>query len=67
MGFIGTGVIAKAMARGSACVHEFDEAFAFGLDTKRTQSFADELQAELGYKVRIITTSKLIIGLYVTD
>lgn len=56
--FIGTGVIAKAMARASACVHEFDEAFVFGLDTKQTQQFADELQEELGYKVNVCSTAE---------
>ena len=56
--FIGAGVIAKAMARGSACVHEFDEAFAYGLDTKMTQEFADELEAEMGYKVHVCSTAE---------
>lgn len=58
IGFIGAGVIAKAMARASACVHEFDEAFAFGLDLKQTQAFAEELQAELGYKVHACATAE---------
>ena len=56
--FIGAGVIAKAMARGSACVHEFDEGYAYGLDTKYTQKFADELEAELGYKVHVCATAE---------
>lgn len=56
VGFIGAGVIAQAMARGSACVHEFDEGFAYGLDTKMTQKFADEIEAELGYKVHVCAT-----------
>lgn len=61
VGFIGTGVIAQAMARGAACVHEFDEAFAYGLDTAMTQKFADELQAELGYKVYPVVQSGIML------
>ncbi|CBN75077.1 Ornithine cyclodeaminase [Ectocarpus siliculosus] len=51
VGFVGAGVIAAAMARGSKCVHEFDEGFAYGLDVVKTKEWADEIEAELGYKV----------------
>lgn len=58
MGFVGAGVIAAAMARGSKCVHEFDEGFAYGLDPANTQRWADEMEAELGYKVHVCKTAE---------
>lgn len=58
VGFVGAGVIAAAMARGSKCVHEFDEGFAYGLDPAKTQVWADEIEAELGYKVHVCKTAE---------
>ncbi|CAM9564640.1 unnamed protein product [Ectocarpus sp. 6 AP-2014] len=58
VGFVGAGVIAAAMARGSKCVHEFDEGFAYGLDVVKTKEWADEIEAELGYKVHVCKTAE---------
>lgn len=58
VGFVGAGVIAAAMARGSKCVHEFDEGFAYGLDLVKTKAWADEIEAELGYKVHVCKTAE---------
>lgn len=58
VGFVGAGVIAAAMARGSKCVHEFDEGFAYGLDPERTRQWAEEIEAELGYKVHVCETAE---------
>lgn len=58
VGFVGAGVIAAAMARGSKCVHEFDEGFAYGLNRESTQKWADEIEAELGYKVHVCETAE---------
>ena len=56
--FIGTGVIATAMARGTAPIHKFTEGFAYGLDTKATQAFADEIKATCGYTVKVCATAE---------
>ncbi|CAN0413480.1 unnamed protein product, partial [Ectocarpus sp. 13 AM-2016] len=58
VGFVGAGVIAAAMARGSKCVHEFDEGFAYGLDVGKTKEWADEIEAELGYKVHVCKSAE---------
>lgn len=47
--FIGTGVIAAAMARSTATVYGFQEAFAFSRDISKASSFCDAMSAELGY------------------
>jgi hypothetical protein len=56
--FIGTGVIATAMARGTAPIHQFTEGFAFGLDTKQTQAFCDEIKRDCGYSVKVCATAE---------
>lgn len=56
--FIGTGAIAKSMADASHCVHQFEEGYAFGLDTKFAQKFADDIQRDLGYKVNVCATAE---------
>ena len=38
--FVGTGVIAKAMARATANVHSFKSGFAYGLDFDQVRSSA---------------------------
>jgi len=47
--FIGTGVIAEAMARSSACVHGFQEAYAYSRDPTKSSGFCRRMSAELGY------------------
>ncbi|CAM9277199.1 unnamed protein product [Discosporangium mesarthrocarpum] len=56
--YIGTGVIAKAMATGADCVHKFEQGFAYGLDPKQSQGFADELKDEFGYPVKVCATAE---------
>lgn len=51
--YVGTGVIASAMARSSNVIHKFTEGYAYGLDTATTQKFADELSSELGYPIKV--------------
>lgn len=51
--YIGTGVIATAMAEGTHCVHKFTEGFAYGLDTAQTQKFCDDLTSRLGYPMKV--------------
>jgi len=56
--FVGTGVIATAMAEGTHCIHKFTEGYAYGLDTKQTQQFADKLSSSLGYPVHVCSTAE---------
>ena len=56
--FIGTGVIASAMAQATACTHKFTQGYAFGLDTKMTQAFADELSPLVGYPIKVCSTAE---------
>ena len=51
--FIGTGVIAEAMARSCACVHGFQEAFAFSRDMSKSSAFCAKMSAELGKAVPV--------------
>ena len=46
------------MARGTAPIHKFTEGFAYGLDTKATQAFADEIKATCGYTVKVCATAE---------
>lgn len=56
--FVGTGVIAKAMARASTNVHQFKRGFAFGLDSAQAEAFASEMSAELGYPIHAVATAE---------
>lgn len=56
--FIGTGVIATAMAKATACVHKFEEGFAYGLDQKQTEIFANQLSKDLGYPIKVCATAE---------
>ena len=47
--FIGTGVIAEAMAKACATVHDFEEAFAFSPSPQKSSAFSKKMSAELGY------------------
>lgn len=58
MAFIGTGVIAQAMARATHTLHQFDQGFAFGLDAGMNARFADTIHAELGYPVQVCSTAE---------
>ena len=47
--FIGTGVIAEAMARSSATVHGFEQGYGYSRDMTKNSAFCDKMSAELGY------------------
>jgi len=47
--FIGTGVIAESMARSTATVYGFEEAYAYSRDMAKNSAFCDKMSAELGY------------------
>jgi ornithine cyclodeaminase/alanine dehydrogenase-like protein (mu-crystallin family) len=47
--FIGTGVIAEAMARSAATVHGFEEAYGYSRDMAKNRAFCDKMSKELGY------------------
>ena len=48
--FIGTGVIAESMARSTATVFDFKEAYAYSRDVSKASTFCDKMSAELGYE-----------------
>lgn len=54
--FIGTGVIASAMAEATHCIHKFTEGFAYGLDEKQTADFAKSLSSDLKYPITVCKT-----------
>lgn len=65
--YIGTGVIASAMAlgvgamaRGTASkgTGHFKQGYAFGMDAKMNEAFASSVQAECGYPVKICATAE---------
>ena len=47
--FIGTGVIAEAMARATATVFGFEEAFAFSPSPQKSSAFCKKMSEELGF------------------
>ena len=51
--YIGTGVIATAMAVSTHTIHQFAEGFAYGLDQKQAAGFAGNLTNQLGYTVKV--------------
>ena len=56
--FIGTGVIATAMAQNTHVIHKFSSGFAYGLDTNQATSFANSLTKDLGYPVTVCKTAE---------
>ncbi|GAB5035708.1 ornithine cyclodeaminase [Nannochloropsis oceanica] len=58
VGFVGTGAIAKVMAQGAAVAHKFKQGYAYGLDPAMSASFAKEIEAELGYPVKVCATAE---------
>jgi ornithine cyclodeaminase/alanine dehydrogenase-like protein (mu-crystallin family) len=56
--FIGTGVIATAMAKATNVSHKFTEGYAYGLDEKQTTAFANELAKDLGYPIHVCKTAE---------
>lgn len=56
--FIGTGVIAKAMAFATNCTHKFTQGYAYGLDMAQTEIFAKDLSDAVGYPVTACKTAE---------
>lgn len=56
--FIGTGVIAMAMAEASNHVHKFSGGLAYGLDPKQSQEFADKMSSKLDYPFEVCATAE---------
>lgn len=56
--FIGTGAIAESMAKGTACVHNFEQGFCYGLDRAMNERFAAEIEATCGYPVKVCDTAE---------
>jgi len=54
--FIGTGVIATAMAQATAQLHQFSEGYAYGLNEEQANSFAQSLSKDLKYPVKVCKT-----------
>ena len=56
--FIGTGVIAEAMARATATVYGFEQGYAYSRDLVTSSRFADKMTAELGYDIVSCATAE---------
>jgi ornithine cyclodeaminase/alanine dehydrogenase-like protein (mu-crystallin family) len=56
--FIGTGVIAEAMAKATATVHGFEEAFAYARSPQKSSSFCKKMTKELGYPFYACATAE---------
>jgi len=56
--FLGTGMIAGAMARASSEVHKWTEAYCYGLDEKMTQKFCDEMEGQLGFPFKVCKSAE---------
>jgi len=62
IGFIGTGAIARNMARAAAAVRPNFTGVAYALDVDGAKSFATEMSAELGVKFSVATSSEELCG-----
>ena len=60
--FIGTGVIAEAMARATATVYGFEAGFAYSRDMSKSGAFADKMSAELGYAFTACKVGRCKVG-----
>lgn len=58
IGFIGTGAIARNMARGAASVRKNFTGVAYGLDAEGSKAFAEEMSSELGIPFKVASSSK---------
>lgn len=56
--YIGTGAIATAMAEASHCVHQFEQGYAYGLDKRLTQAFANDIHNKLGYRILVCDSAE---------
>lgn len=58
IGFIGTGAIARNMARAAAAVRPKFTGVAYGLDAQGAETFAKEMSAELGLDFSVASSSE---------
>ena len=58
MGFIGTGAIARNMARAAAAVRPNFTGVAYGLDVDGAKTFADDMSAELGVEFSVVSSAE---------
>lgn len=58
IGFIGTGAIARNMARGAASVRKNFTGVAYGLDAEGSKAFAEEMSSELGIPFKVASSSE---------
>jgi ornithine cyclodeaminase/alanine dehydrogenase-like protein (mu-crystallin family) len=56
--YIGTGAIATAMAQAVNCVHKFTESYAYGMDAKQNQQFAENIRNTCGYSVKLCASAE---------
>ena len=59
VGFIGTGAIARNMARAAASVRPF-EGIAYAVDAEGAQAFAADMSAELGMPFQVVESSEAL-------
>ena len=58
VGFIGTGAIAKSMARATAAVKPDFEGFAYGHDDAMSKSFCEDMTKELGVPFTVVNSAE---------
>lgn len=58
IGFIGTGAIARNMARAAAAVRPTFTGVAYGLDEEGAKTFASEMSEELGVEFSVASSSE---------
>jgi len=62
VGFIGTGAIARNMARAAATVRPNFTGVAYALDVDGAKKFADEMSEELGVQFSVASSSEELCG-----
>ena len=62
VGFIGTGAIARNMARAAATVRPNFTGVAYALDVDGAKDFADEMSEELGVPFLVASSSEELCG-----
>ena len=63
IGFIGTGAIARNMARAAAAVRPTFTGVAYGLDEEGAKTFASEMSEELGLFAKMIEPKLHVVKL----
>eukprot|EP00967_Tisochrysis_lutea_P046736 scaffold56841_cov30-Tisochrysis_lutea.AAC.4 len=58
VGFIGTGAIAKSMARATAAIRPGYIGFAYGHDAAMAKSFCEDMKKELGCEFHVVDSAE---------